>query len=132
MKIEEGMYVRTHNGVIGKIKRIAKQTEAEDLYLFDKVICYNTDLLSKKNVEKIIEKASFNKIDLIEVGDVITIRSNGDLYRYEVEQFDLMREVIGIRIHILGKPVIYTLDELNIVSIVTHEQLRESEYKFDE
>ena len=61
MKLEVGMYVRT----IGGIERLKK--ENDNGWFFEKSMIIKPD-----NIEKYIIKASFNIIDLIEVGDVIT------------------------------------------------------------
>ena len=69
MKLEVGMYVRTKDGIIAKVDYIDNDT-----ILFDKEL-YRTygdsiDFLEKDNLERII-KASYNIIDILEIGDYV-------------------------------------------------------------
>lgn len=69
MKLEEGMYVRTEEGEISKIKWITVQ-RWEGL---DNTIEASFMLKNKENIEYPRDnfKASYNLIDLIEVGDYV-------------------------------------------------------------
>ena len=75
MKLEVGMYVRT----IGGIERLKK--ENDNGWFFEKSMIIKPD-----NIEKYIIKASFNIIDLIEVGDVITTNNLcGEVTKIDIE-----------------------------------------------
>lgn len=116
-EISIGMYVRTDMGI-------------------GKVICgeeIDFKKLGKSPIRyrKII-KASFEKTDLIKKGDIISVRIHGDISRHEVNQFDLKGEIIGVGIQILDDIRIFELKELDIVSVLTHEQIKANEYVFEE
>ena len=69
MKLEVGMYVRTKDGIIAKVDYIDNDT-----IFFDKEL-YRTygdsiDFLEKDNLERIV-KASYNIIDILEIGDYV-------------------------------------------------------------
>ena len=102
-----GEYVRTDN-CIGKVYDICHKEE--DYYKF---IIENHGTLRICDSDYIV-KSSPNIIDLIEVGDILTIRDIfGNLSKVEVdENFKLLS----------GK----------IISIVTHEQFSQMEYRIGE
>ena len=69
LELKENMYVRTKDGIIANVDYIDDNT-----IFFDKDL-YRTygdsiDFLEKDNLERIV-KASYNIIDVLEVGDVI-------------------------------------------------------------
>ena len=106
--MKSGDYVRTNDGVIGKITKIVTD------HIFY-VQFYNNEPWKTDVEEAGIIKSSPNMIDLIEVGDyvngekVYAIGENsGDVYIRDLQEF------------ILAK---------NIKSIVTKEQFEEIEYK---
>lgn len=81
MKLKKGMYIRTEDGRICKILKLNEPFE-DDGYLD------HNDIGSASIQEKNVIKASFNLIDLIEVGDYV----NGYLviekpYKYYDTQF---------------------------------------------
>lgn len=76
MKLEVGMYVRTNEGNIGKLKKYYLGSNVEpNEYVFENGYCF-----SEAEYEN-ITKSSFNLIELIEVGDYV----NG----YEVVDIDI-------------------------------------------
>ena len=80
-KINIGMYVRTKDGIIAKVDYIDDNT-----IFFDKEL-YRTygdsiDFLEKDNLERIV-KASYNIIDLIEVGDYLNGFKVSKIERYD-------------------------------------------------
>ncbi len=115
MKLEVGMYVRTKRGQIGKITTIGKDNVA---------IEFNgmwQDIVSKKNI---VKEPSFDFLDLIEAGDVISLSEDIDNFKKE---------------YIIGIPDLITLDaikekiengNLRLVGIVTKERFENIEYKF--
>ena len=118
MKLEVGMYVRT----IGGIERLKK--ENDNGWFFEKSMIIKPD-----NIEKYIIKASFNIIDLIEVGDYV----NG----YYVEE---VRDVFDgkdtyTRICLASGCNYFQPDiteKEDIKSIVTKEKFESMSYKVEE
>ena len=130
MKLEEGMYVRTDEGIAKVIEKRKNPYGEETIFIIDKPFMYHlTDFLRTAedmidvNFEedtKQIKGASHNIIDLIEVGDYV----NGK----EVE------DVINNTINLFEQPVLridddYYLIAEDIKSIVTKEQFSQMEYK---
>ncbi len=122
MKLEVGMYCYIKNfreygiGIID--------------YILDNNLCtidfqHNAHKVSCDNVI-----ASHNIMDLIEIGDIILFRLNGDLYKYEVEEipsFDKYLKVISM--NICKQRKIFELNELNILGILTKEQFENNCFK---
>lgn len=88
MKLEVGMYVKFKNGNIGQLKQIDESLFYPQYY-FDNIIdqvpvsqyYYLKDVYdcNENNLKKIIKKdkkPSFKIIDLIEVGDIVTVFSD--------------------------------------------------------
>ena len=116
-----GMYIRTKDGIIDKV-----------------IIDYNGHCASPnceckhiscaKNYydEDKIVKASYNIIDLIEVGDIISFYEDIDNYKKQ---------------YVIGIPDLITLDNIKdkitndnirLVSILTKEQMEQMAYKVEE
>lgn len=120
-KIQVEEYIRTYDGIIGKI------LEDEDIRKYG--VCIDTTFLDDyadvtNFVEyKDIKSHSFNIIDLIEEGDVIVLRDNK---KYEVLKISWSKSK-GNHIHIInalrmqGGVDIFADD---IKSIVTKEQFK--------
>lgn len=112
MKLEVGMYVRTKDEIIAKIDYIDDATIFFDKDLY-RVYGDSINFLEKDNLEK-IAKASYNIIDILEVGDYV----NG---KKIVEKFDNWLD--------LGND---TVENNDIKSIITHEQMEQMTYKVGE
>ncbi len=120
MKLEAGMYVRTKEGYICKILKLNEPFE-NDGYLD------HNDIKSASIQEKNITKASYNIIDLVEVGDVV------------VDKYGRKYEVNLIRIWNGTKEIIcncYNLDDSaitfhngGIFKVLTHESFENNCYK---
>lgn len=129
MKLEVGMYVRTKDGHIDKIIKIDNkalngrtiQVEKGEL---DCCMGYEdfTDLFNSSHYEK----ASFNIIENLEVGDIISFYEDIDNYRKQ---------------YVIGIPDLITLDNIKdkitndnirLVSILTKEQMEQMAYKVGE
>lgn len=125
MKLEVGMYVRLVNDVedIVVINKIANVFETTILTENDDSI-YQGEY-TKENVVK----ASYNIIDLIEVGDII-IDKEGHKYpiNYEFET-DYNDEYKSYEITVDDHITLFLNDGL---SIVTHEQIEQREYRIGE
>lgn len=114
MKLEVGMYVRLQNDVedIVIINRIAN--------VFENTILTENDgsIYQGEYTKENVIKASYNIIDLLEVGDYV----NG----YYVE--DILKTFINVATgsNYFQNPTIY---EQDIKSIATHEQMEQMAYK---
>lgn len=131
MKLEVGMYVRTENGVIEKVKRIYDRHTADNVFVWlntcgDGQIIFVDDFEEIKfrdlNSGGFIKKEpSFNIIDLIEVGDVITTNNLCGQVTY----------IEGNKIYTTCYDREYCYD-YQIQSIVTKEQFESVQYKVGE
>lgn len=119
MKLEVGMYCRYNNFQnkikIAKIKGIQK---ADEVFQYDYINFDNAD----GELETNIVKASYNIIDILEVGDYV----NGDKIEYIDDCEGAMREFY------------YDYENPNddvghwqeeIKSVITHEQMEQMAYK---
>ena len=118
MKLEVGQFVRTKDGIIAKVDYIDNDT-----IFFDKEL-YRTygdsiDFLEKDNLERIV-KASYNIIDILEVGDYV----NG----HRVEEIDFENEEIFTDSEYYCGIVEFN----NVKSVITHEQFEQMAYKVGE
>ena len=121
MKLEVGQFVRTKDGIIDKV-----------------IIDYNGHCASPncnckhiscaKNYydEDKIVKASYNIIDILEVGDIISFYEDIDNYKKQ---------------YVIGIPDLITLDNIKdkitndnirLVSILTKEEMEQMAYKVEE
>ena len=113
MKLEEGMYVRTEHGEFTKIESFYIRHEEAQEY----VISFSNGSRWRGYLEDL--KASYNIIDLIEVGDYV----NG----FRVDEVDKAKFTIYIG---NTKEVIeQALWSNDIKSIVTKEQFSQMEYR---
>ena len=128
-KLNIGDYVRTPQGIIAKIINIQEDT-GQYFLNGNAVSLESKNYIADKNIT-IGEnfKHSPNIIDLIEENDLIKYRINGDLYVSEVKghpEFD------KYKLHIEYLDTIIDLNDLSIVSIITHEQFENISYKVGE
>ena len=113
MNLEVGMYVRTNNGEIGKIRVI-----------IDNMVFINTNQYYSNVV-----KASHNIIDLIEVGDYV----NGTQITFVKQQDICGDEVLDYQHIYYGNfGALIEIFECDIKSIVTKEQFESMSYKVGE
>ena len=112
MELEIGMYVRTDNGIIGKIYE-----KIGDMFTYKD---NNRDYITYGLLHTEIIKSSYNIIDLIEVGDYV----NGGQVREKTKEY----------IRISGGKHLweYLEKEEDIKSIVTKEQFESMSYKVDD
>ena len=117
MKLEVGMYVRHKTLLsskyvkINKIKEIEEKENCLHIWLEDK------DLIT----EKYLIKASYNIIDILEVGDYVNGRKVVDIF------YDVNDNVMNICV--LGS-IVYNNNEIK--SVITHEQMEQIAYKVGE
>ena len=124
LELKENMYIRTKDGIIAKVDYIHNDT-----IFFDKEL-YRTygdsiDFLEKDNLERIV-KASYNIIDILEVGDIISFYEDIDNYKKQ---------------YVIGIPDLITLDaikdkitndNIRLVSILTKQEMEQMAYKVEE
>lgn len=118
MKLEVGQYVRTTGDAyepskIGKIEEV-------DIVSF-KEICYRIDSCGKHILipESLIKKASFNLIDLIEVGDYVNGRKVTVVWKDELVLY-------------AGAETTYTIKDEDIEEVLTKELYEANCYKVGE
>lgn len=129
LELKENMYIRTNEG----IRKILN--EFEEGYELDRCLHYlypeGHDLYKEdlEDDEDEIVKASYNIIDILEVGDVI-IDKEGHKYpiNYEFET-DYNGEYNSYEITIDDHITLFLKDGL---SIITHEQMEQMAYKVGE
>lgn len=120
MKIElkENMYVRTKDGIIAKVDYIDDNTIFFDKDLY-KTYSDSIDFLEKDNLERIV-KASYNIIDILEKGD----------YANGVEVTNIDDE--WITMSDMQVPILKSIANGMIKSVITHEQMEQMKYKVGE
>lgn len=122
MKLEAGMYVRykpllsSKYVKINKIKEIEEKENCLHIWLEDK------DLIT----EKYLIKASYNIIDLIEVGDYVNGKKVIDTFTDYI--FDYSEEFKVIRFS--ETDILHDVKHIKL--IVTHEQMEQMAYKVRE
>lgn len=127
MKLEVGQFVRTKDGTIGKIIAIDLAKPRQEKYpnhpskkhWRDKILisCYK----GWRTTQNII-KASYNIIDILEVGDYV----NGEKIDYiSISKDGKKRPLIRDNIYFFDKYI-------SIKSIITKEQFKQMEYKVEE
>lgn len=119
-KLEVGMYCKTKDGIITKVDDIDDDTIYFDKDIY-RIYSAGIDFLEKDNLER-IKKASFNIIDLIEVGDYINGRKVVSKWQ-EPDWYDYF-------IKLDGEKTIPTIR--NIKTIVTREQFESMSYRIGE
>lgn len=125
MKLEVGMYVRFE----GKIRKII-EIEDKDLVFDDDWFDHWADQINRMNIDRFIKDyypiPTFNILDLIEVGDILSFYEDIDNYKKQY----------AIRI-----PDLITLDEMKdkiengnirLISILTKEIMEDLEYMVEE
>lgn len=128
IKVEE--YVRTKNGLIGKVNKIELAGSGVRFggeFLTDTIIQFNDGKVYERRVKtQQIFKHSFNLIDLIEVRDIVEYQVNflSELKVGRVKSYRNARsnkEYLGVE----G----FDITKIYIKSILTHEQYNANCYK---
>ena len=130
-EIEVGEYIRTNDGIIGKLKRIELDNIDKSLkwYVFTGKIP-DKNIIDEVYINKpYIIKHSKNIIDLIEVGDIIE-------WEYEGFGYYGINEVINrfgtIGVYGIEYDDVIPLKNINIKRILTHEQYENNCYRIGE
>ena len=110
LELRKNMYIRTNYGKIDKILKLNKSyvkgvSQKDELYAYD--------------IDNIV-KASYNIIDILEVGDYV----NG----HRVEEIDFENEEIFTD----SEYYCGVVEFCNIKSVITHEQMEQMSYKLGE
>ena len=132
MKLEVGKWCRTKKGTIFKI--IGGNVDMWEIDIDYSYLSkcenedYNSYAYNKNNslFEYLVVKTSYNIIDILEVGDIISFYEDIDNYKKQ---------------YVIGIPDLITLDNIKdkitndnirLVSILTKEQMEQMAYKLEE
>lgn len=128
LELKENMYVRTKDGIIAKVDYID-----DDTIFFDKEL-YKTygdsiNFLEKGNLERIV-KASYDIIDILEVGDTITIdvidkNNYPTIIGINFARIDNILELASIKDMLKN-------GSAKLLTIITHEQFEQMAYKVED
>lgn len=129
MELKENMYVRNCYGRIAKIEYIEDNTAYCDNWLYQRYEDYITfiNLDDEKDINKIL-KASYNIIDILEVGDYV----NGQRIYYDEELDFLYVQSFDGDGEFYQESITKQSFIDNIKSIITHEQMEQMAYKVGE
>ena len=122
LELKENMYVRTKDGIIAKVVYIEDNTISFDKDLY-RTYGDSIDFLEKDNLERIV-KASYNIIDILEVGDYV----NG-CYIQEIKS---LKDNVMVCMLDSDYEFVSTITNKDIKSVVTHEQMEQIAYKVGE
>lgn len=121
MKLEVGMYIRTNYGKIDKILKLnesyVKGVSQKDEYAYD--------------IEKIV-KASYNIIDILEVGDYVNGSEVLDFEYKFIKGNDNFTYFAVVTENCYLENTDSWIIEKNIKSVITHQQFEQMEYKIGE
>lgn len=132
MKLEVGKWCRTKKGTIFKI--IGGNVDMWEIDIDYSYLSkcenedYNSYAYNKNNslFEYLVVKASYNIIDILEIGDIISFYEDIDNYKKQ---------------YVIGIPDLITLDNIKdkitndnirLVSILTKEEMEQMAYKVEE
>lgn len=127
MKLEAGMFVRTKDGEIGKITHIETETFSEPAYTLD---IFSQGIY--KGCKWFDGKASYNIIDLIEVGDYVNGSEVLDFENKYIKESDEFVPIGVITEHCYLENTDSWIIEKDIKSIVTKECFESMSYKVGE
>ena len=119
-EIEVGEYVRTRAGHFYKITRI----DGNGLIYWNKIQCG----WSMEQLKDIVVKHSKNIIDLVEVGDYVNGKEVKQIAMFEGFP-DYPKLIFTDEKHLIPGE---TIENKDIKTIVTHEQMQSIEYKVEE
>ncbi len=123
MKLEVGMYVRNDNGIIGKIYE-----KIGDMFTYKDS---NRDYITYDLLHSEIIKASYNIIDILEVGDYV----NGEkviAFKKDIPERNIYFNSKKCNIftdYSLVEDWYFGIEDKDIKTIVTKEQMEQMAYK---
>lgn len=131
MKLEVGQFVRTDNGIIGKIYE-----KIGDMFTYKDS---NRDYITYGLLHTEIKKASYNIIDILEVGDYVNGCYVSNKRASVNEHLGGHPKGIGIiKCNAYFNQGNYNdckfewIEEKDIKSVITHEQMEQIAYKVEE
>ena len=124
LELSENMYVRTKDGYISQYKYY-------DTTNIGKLLCIPLSNGTFANIEDII-KASYNIIDLIEVGDYVNGSEVLDFENEYIKEDDKFVPFGVITENCFLENTDSWIIEKNIKSVITHEQMEQMTYKVGE
>ena len=126
LKLKENMYVRNCYGRIAKIEYIEDNTAYCDNWLYqsyeDHITFINLD--DEEDIDEIL-KASYNIVDILEVGDILVDDTNRKLEILLIDN-ELMVRNAGL---IYDNNYYLPIKSIAIKSAITHEQMEQIAYK---
>lgn len=123
LELKENMHVRTKDGIIAKVDYIDNDTIFFDKELY-RAYGDSIDFLEKDNLERIV-KASYNIIDILEVGDYVNGKKIVDVGCL-TNGTEKGTKVID---YYIAPNVVYYFKNKDIKSVITHEQMEQMAYK---
>lgn len=129
LELKENMYVRNCYGRIAKIEYIEDNTAYCDNWLYQSYEDYITfiNLDDEEDINEIL-KASYNIIDILEVGDYV----NGQKIYYDEELDFLYVQSFDGDGEFYQESITKQSFIDNIKSVITHEQMEQMAYKVGE
>ena len=123
-EIKIGDYIRTQNGLIGKLEEINKEPT-------DETITYIVTDNFLGIIDE-IKKYSPNKLDLLEIGDLIrfkelrifTYNFGTSFYNNYISEIHSKEELENIKKEIKSK-------KIRLLGIITKEQIKDIEYRLE-
>lgn len=126
LDLRENMYVRNCYGRIAKIEYIEDNTAYCDNWLYqsyeDHITFINLD--DEDDIDEIL-KASYNIIDILEIGDILVDDTNRKLEILLIDN-ELMVRNAGL---IYDNNYYIPIKSIAIKSVITHEQMEQMAYK---
>ena len=128
MKLEVGMYVRLENDV-------------EDIVIINKIAnVFETTILTENDgsnyqgeyTKENVVKASYNIIDILEVGDYVNGSEVLDFENKYIEEKDTFVPIGVVTENCYLEYTDSWIIEKNIKSVITHEQIEQMAYKVGE
>ena len=127
MKLEVGMYVRTKDGIIDKVIIDYNGHCANPNCKYKHISC-------TKNYydEDTVAKASYNIIDILEVGDYVNGSEILDFEYKFIKGNDNFTNFAVVTENCYLENTDSWIIEKNIKSVITHEQIEQMEYRIGE
>ena len=122
LDLRENMYIRTKDGYISQYKYY----DTTNAYM-KKLLCIPLNNGTFANIEDIV-KASYNIIEILEVGDILVDDTNRKLEILLIDN-ELMVRNAGL---IYDNNYYLPIKSIAIKSVITHEQMEQMEYKVGE
>lgn len=119
LELKENMYVRTKDGYISQYKYY----NTTNAYM-EKLLCIPLNNGTFANIEDIV-KASYNIIDILEVGDYVNGKKIVDVGCLT----NGPRKGTKVIDYYINPSAVSYLEKEDIKSVITHEQMEQMEYK---